>query len=378
MRLEQESFGVEEKFQQNQQLTNDNDFDETFFNEMPTMKGQKMFKFLLQQQENVRNITRIEKGYQELSGKSQQNKWAKRLDERRDRVLNRTANNQSISMNNLKQGGKYSKRDKIDPEEDRAQKEIERQLRMDGQTGLQETDVFILKNVLEVLPQEFFEQKLKKDSLDMDERDIHDMLLSYRSRKKPKSVQKQMVRTRSEFNLTKQTNLTKYDVVAQTKYLRSYFEKEKPTESNSKSSSKQKFGISRQKSYVNSSREALTSSPQRDLFSMRQNSQSLSFYSRKREQQGIHQFQSDELFEGMQPDLRRKMYQHMNQTQSLFQGAQINNQLQVNSIAHKGFLNFDKIRSRAKQINSQFLRDLNSFRQKVQDRSFIDVYGRAK
>ncbi|CDW74287.1 UNKNOWN [Stylonychia lemnae] len=286
-------------------------------------------------------------------------------DERRERILNKSTNNQS----------RFLKKDRIDPEEDRAQKEIERQLRMDGQTGLQETDVFILKNVLEVLPQELFEQKLKKDSLDMDERDIHEMLLSYRSRKKPKTVQKQMVRTRSEFNLTKQTNLTKYDVVAQTKYLRSYFEKEKP-ESNSKSSSKQKFGLSRQKSFVNSSREAMTSSPQRDLFSLRKNSQSMSFYSGIKGYLGSRQFQSDELFEGMQPDLRKKMYQHMNQTQSLFQGAQISNQLQTNSIVNHGYLNFDKIRNQARYINSQFLRDLNAFRNKVQDKSFINGYGR--
>jgi hypothetical protein len=49
--------------------------------------------------------------------------------------------------------------------------------------GVTETDILILKNVLEVLPRDKFEKPMKEDSLDMDEREIMATLLSYRGYK---------------------------------------------------------------------------------------------------------------------------------------------------------------------------------------------------
>ena len=96
------------------------------------------------------------------------------------------------------------------------------QLKKDGQTGLSETDVLILKNVLEVLPSKYFDKKVKEDSLDMDEKEIHEALLSYRGRKK-----RNLISSKSEINLRKQTNLTKYDAVKQALVLKEFFNQER-------------------------------------------------------------------------------------------------------------------------------------------------------
>lgn len=89
----------------------------------------------------------------------------------------------SISLSKSKSSKFLPAKSIIDKEESAQIREIELQLKKDGQTGVSETDVLILKNVLEVLPSQYFDKKVKDDSLDMDEKEIHETLLSYRGKK---------------------------------------------------------------------------------------------------------------------------------------------------------------------------------------------------
>jgi len=56
----------------------------------------------------------------------------------------------------------------------------------------------------------------------MDEKEIHEALLSYRGRKI-----RNLISSKSEINLRKQTNLTKYDAVKQALVLKEFFNQER-------------------------------------------------------------------------------------------------------------------------------------------------------
>lgn len=72
--------------------------------------------------------------------------------------------------------------------------------------GLRESDVFIMKNVLEVLPKELFQEKLPNETHDIDGSIIHNVLLSYKSRR---SLPK---RHKSTINLQKETKVSSNDI----------------------------------------------------------------------------------------------------------------------------------------------------------------------
>ena len=111
-----------------------------------------------------------------------------------------------------------------DVSEENAQvREIANELQNSGQRGLQESDVMILKNVLEVLPQECFRVQMK-DTCEMDEKEINSMLLSYQSRREVKSQGTLVRNSKSTVNLRKETNLTKYNAVKQSDVLKRFFE----------------------------------------------------------------------------------------------------------------------------------------------------------
>jgi hypothetical protein len=71
--------------------------------------------------------------------------------------------------------------------------------------GLSETDIYILKNVLETLPKDHFDMDIK--NMDVNDQNIQSALLSYKSRKE------HLKKSRSLVNLTKQTNMTQFDAV---------------------------------------------------------------------------------------------------------------------------------------------------------------------